>query len=230
MGFNFMNRGNKMVHDKKRLLIAVSLIAIGVAGRIYLRGLLPSTPHIYMTINGITQPIFMMDMFFVVAAVSLFGGILLGGYYSLIIPMSVMLITDIYYGNTYIFLFTWSGFVLIGLVGYLRGRNLSFDAKSVARIAGVGIGSVLVYDIWTNFGSWLGWYPHTLNGLATCFSLAIPFTLWHLLSTAAAVTALSIPVLYVKENAGHISIKPFEHYSAITASVFLAFLGFISIL
>lgn len=230
MGFNFMNRGNKMMHDKNRLLVAVSLIVMGVAGRIYLRGLLPNTPHIYMTINGIAQPVFMMDMFFVVAAVSLFSGILLGGYYSLIVPMCVMLITDMYYGNTYILLFTWSGFVMIGLMGYLNGAGLSFNAKSVAKIAGMGIGSVLVYDIWTNFGSWLGWYPHTLNGLATCFSLAIPFTLWHLLSTAAAVTALAVPALYIKENARHISIKPFEHHSTITASVFLAFLGLLSIL
>ena len=218
-----------MMHGRNRILAALLLIAAGAAGRIFLRSILPNTPHIYLTINGITQPVFMMDMFFVVAAISLFSGILLGGYYTFIVPMAVMGITDIYYGNTYIFLFTWSGFALIGLMGYLGGRNLSFNAKSVARVAGMGIGSVLVYDIWTNFGSWLGWYPHTLGGLTTCFTLAIPFTLWHLLSTTALVAVLSVPALYVKENVKHISIKPFEHYTAITASAFLALLGLLSL-
>ena len=219
-----------MMYDKNRLLIATFLIAMGVAGRIFLGDMLPNTPHIYVTINGITQPVFMMDMLFVVAAVSLFSGILLGGYYTFIVPMAVMAITDVYYGNTYIFLFTWSGFVLIGLMGYLNSKGLSFSAKSVVKIVFTGIGSVLVYDLWTNFGSWLGWYPHTLNGLATCFTLAVPFTLWHLLSTAAIVTALSVPVLYVKNGIKQFEIKPLEHYSAITMSAFLAFLGFISML
>jgi hypothetical protein len=219
-----------MVHDKNRLLMAALLIAIGVAGRIFLRGLLPNTPHIYMTINGITQPVFMMDMFFVVAAVSLFSGILLGGYYSFIVPLSVMFITDVYYGNSYIFLFTWSGFAFVGLLGHLSNKGISFSAKSVVKIAGMGLGSVLVYDIWTNFGCWLGWYPHTTNGIVTCFTLAIPFALWHVLSTVAFVTVLSIPVLYVKKGVESIVIKPVEHYSTIAASAFLALLGFLSIL
>jgi len=218
-----------MVHNRNRIPAALLLIVAGVAGRIFLRGILPNTPHIYMTINGITQPVFMMDMFFVVAAISLFSGILLGGYYSFIIPMAVMAITDIYYGNTYIFLFTWSGFALIGLMGYLNNKGLAFNARSVAKVAGIGLGSILMYDIWTNLGSWFGWYPHTLNGLLMCFTLALPFMLWHILSTTALVTALSIPALYVKENVKHISIKPFEHYSTITASAFLALLGLISL-
>ncbi len=230
MYVDFTNRGNEMMGDKNRLVLAALLVSLGVLGRIFLNGILPNTPHIYITIGGITQPVFMMDMLFVVAAVALFSGILLGGYYSFIVPMGVMLITDIYYGNSYIFLFTWSGFIFIGLTGYLNSRGLSFNTKSVAKIAGMGIGSVLIYDLWTNFGSWLGWYPHTLNGLTTCFTLALPFTLWHLLSTVALVTVLSVPVLYAKEMTENTLIKPVEHYSTITASAFLAFLVFLTAL
>ncbi|MEA2054849.1 MAG: DUF6580 family putative transport protein [Candidatus Thermoplasmatota archaeon] len=215
-----------MIRDDKRWLTALSLIFFGVAGRIFLRNLLPNTPHIYMTINGITQPVFMMDMFFIVAAVSLFSGLLLGGYYSFIVPLSVMLITDFYYGNDYIFLFTWSGFAFIGLLGYLTNKGV----PSVAKIAGIGLGSVLAYDLWTNFGCWLGWYPHTLNGMVTCFILALPFTLWHLLSTVLFVTVLSIPLIYVKNAMKNTVIKPIEKYSTVTVSAFLAFLGFLTIL
>lgn len=52
-----------MMHGRNRILAALSLIIAGVAGRIFLRSILPNTPHIYLTINGITQPVFMMDMF-----------------------------------------------------------------------------------------------------------------------------------------------------------------------
>ena len=191
-----------MMHGRNRILAALLLIAAGAAGRIFLRSILPNTPHIYLTINGITQPVFMMDMFFVVAAISLFSGILLGGYYTFIVPMAVMGITDIYYGNTYIFLFTWSGFAMIGLMGYLGGRNLSFNAKSVVRVAGMGIGSVLVYDIWTNFGSWLGWYAHDLNGLLLCYTLARPVMLWHIVSTMLLLPVMAIPLEGLQEH-GH---------------------------
>ncbi|KAA0002449.1 MAG: hypothetical protein FE048_03760 [Thermoplasmata archaeon] len=215
----------------QQAITALSLIAIGIAGRIFLRDFLPNTPHIYITLNGITQPVFMMDMFFVVAAISLFSGILLKGYYSFIVPLSIMLITDIYYGNTYIFLFTWSGFVFIVLIGYLTKKGLSFNTKSIIKIAGAGVGSILLYDAWTNFGCWLGWYPHTLNGLTTCFVLALPFMLWHLVSTTCLITALSIPFLYVKEKMPelHATIKPMETYVATSVSLSLAFLSIIAI-
>ena len=216
----------------QQAITALSLIIIGVAGRIFLRNFLPNTPHIYITLNGITQPVFMMDMFFVVAAISLFSGILLKGYYSFIVPLSVMLITDLYYGNTYIFLFTWSGFAFIALVGYFTKKGLAFNPKSVVKIAGAGVGSILLYDAWTNFGCWLGWYPHTLNGLTACFVLALPFTLWHLVSTTSLITALSIPLLYLKEKTPefHAVKKPMETYVAVIASFFLASISIMAIL
>ena len=106
--------------------------------------------------------------------------------------MGVMIITDVALGNTTIFLFTWSGFVFIALLGGYVHRAQSSTTFSALHMAGLGVGSVLIYDIWTNFGCWLGWYPHTVNGLATCFTVALPFTLWHLLSTVAVVTAVTI--------------------------------------
>ena len=223
--------GEKM-KKMQQIVIALSLIVVGVAGRIFLRNFLPNTPHIYITLNGITQPVFMMDMFFVVAAISLFSGILLKGYYSFIVPLSVMLITDFYYGNTYIFLFTWSGFTFIAFIGYLTKKGLSFNPKSVIKITGAGIGSILLYDAWTNFGCWLGWYPHSLNGLVTCFVLALPFALWHLVSATSLITAISIPLLYLKEKLPelHTDIKLKETYVAMAASFFLASVSIIAIL
>ena len=177
-----------------KLGVAAGLVALGVLGRLLLQGALPATPHMYFTLDGITQPVFMMDLFFVVGTVSLFAGVLLGRQYALLVPLAVMAITDFALGNTTIFLFTWSGFVFIALLGGYARRALSPSAVSIFQLAGLGVGSVLMYDVWTNFGCWLGWYPHTLGGLATCFTVALPFMLWHLVSATVAVTAVALPV------------------------------------
>jgi len=188
----------RLLDNKHRIIGAFILIIAGVLGRIYLRNFLPNTPSWYITINGITQPVFMMDLFFVVAVISLLSGLLLRGYYTFIVPFLIMLITDIYYGNNYIFLFTWSGFILIALLGFLISNRKS--TLNIPVVMGTGIVGVLLYDLWTNFGCWLGWYPHTLNGLILCYTVAIPFTLWHLLSTVAAISVIVIPAIYLKEH------------------------------
>ena len=100
--FNFNNR----------IMLAVFLITIGSIIRILLHNNLPGSPSIYITLNGITQPMFMLDLFFIVAIISLVSGIILGGYYTFIVPISVMIITDFVIGNNWIAIFTWSGFAV----------------------------------------------------------------------------------------------------------------------
>ncbi|MDH7507388.1 MAG: hypothetical protein QHH15_06370, partial [Candidatus Thermoplasmatota archaeon] len=57
-------------------------------------------------------------------------------------------------------------------------------------------------DLWTNFGTWLGgWgYSYTWEGLALCYTKAIPFMLWHLLSTTIAMILVIVPIIYLKEQ------------------------------
>ncbi|MFO8133101.1 MAG: DUF6580 family putative transport protein [Thermoplasmatota archaeon] len=216
------------MHDtQKKILIAGLLVAAGVIGRILLSQMLPHAPHATMTLNGITQPVFMLDMFFVVGAIALFSGILLGGMYSIAVPLAVMAITDLYHGNTSIFLFTWTGFAFIGLLGATARRHGL--TRSPLGIAGLGIGGVLLYDAWTNLGCWLGWYPHGMAGLATCYTMALPFTLWHLLSTTMAVAALSIPLLWYtseKNRTMERSYSPAGRYAVMGACAVMAAASF----
>ncbi len=172
---------------KKKLLIAGILLFIGIAARLWLYNFLPSAPHIYITLAGAKQPIFMMDVFFVIAAISLVAGRYLGSYFSFLLPLSIMAVTDIIIGNSMIFLFTWSGFAIMGSIGYASKR------KSMLQFFGFSILAVVAYDLWTNFGCWLGWYSHDLNGLMLCYTLAIPFMLWHLVSTLAILPLFAIP-------------------------------------
>ena len=172
-----------------RLVIAFLLIFIGVASRIWLHGFLPPSPHIYVNLAGTKQPIFMpADVFFIIAAISLVARRYLGNYYSFFVPFLIMLITDVFIGNNYIFLFTWSGFAILGCMGYLM------QSKNFGKFILYGISSILVYDIWTNFGWWLGgYYGYSLHGFILCYLMAIPFTIWHLISTMAILPLFAIP-------------------------------------
>jgi hypothetical protein len=199
----------KFFENKNRLMLAVLLVAFGSIIRILLQNNLPGSPAIYITINGITQPMFMLDLFFVVAIISLISGLLLGGYYTFIVPISTMVITDIILGNNWILLFTWSGFVIIGLIGYILKSKNSVNTRHLPRILGAGIGSVLLYDFWTNFGTWLGgWYSHTWEGFVLCYTRALPFIFWHLFSITIAMALLIVPIVYLKEH--KVSIPEFQ--------------------
>lgn len=105
------------------------------------------------------------------AAIALFGGAYLNKKYAIIIPVALMIISDIFIGMHNVVLFTWGGFILIALLGMKLKRN-----KSVLRTASFSVTSAILFYLVTNFGVWLmGWYPHTLKGLIDCYVLAIPF-------------------------------------------------------
>ncbi|MEF8849097.1 MAG: DUF6580 family putative transport protein [Candidatus Thermoplasmatota archaeon] len=186
--------------NKSKILTALLLITIGITGRLTLSKILPTSPQIYLNIAETTQPLFMMDLFFLIAIISLLSGLILGSYYAFIIPITVMTITDVIMGNNYILLFTWSGFAMIGIIGYILKTKNKFKINKTPTLFAAGIGSILLYDLWTNFGSWLGWYPHTIQGLTTCYIVSLPFTLWHILSTTIAMTLTIIPITYLKEK------------------------------
>jgi hypothetical protein len=223
-----------ILEHRNRIMIATILIIIGSVIRILLHNNLPSAPSVYITLNGLTQPMFMLDLFFVVALISLISGLILGGYYTFIVPISIMVITDIILGNNWILLFTWSGFAILGLIGYILKTKNSFTMTRIPRIFGAGIAGILIYDIWTNFGTWLGgWYTHTWEGLILCYTKALPFMFWHLLSTTIAMAIIIVPLVYLKENKLTISqfnVKPLENKVTIIAPAIIMVLALISIL
>ncbi len=227
----------KLNINKKRIVLASLLIAIGSIFRIVLHNNLPASPSIYITINNVTQPMFMLDLFFIVAIISIISGIILGGYYTFIVPISVMIITDLFIGNNWIALFTWSGFALLGLIGFLLKKKKSLTVQHIPRILGVGIGGILLYDLWTNFGTWLGgpaWgYTYTWEGLTLCYTNALPFIFWHLLSTTIALTLIIVPIVILKDKKltlPDFQINPIENRLTLAIPAILMFLALISII
>ena len=225
---------NKIIENKNKIMIAISLIAFGSIIRILFHSSLPAFKSAYISLNGITQPMFMLDLFFVVAIIAILSGLLLGGYYTFIVPISVMIITDIAIGNNWILLFTWSGFAVIALIGFLLRSKKSLTYRNIPTFLGAGIAGILVFDIWTNFGTWLGGfgYAPTLGGLATCYTMALPFMLWHLLSTTIALTLILIPIIYLKEHKlklPEVKINPAENKISFAIPLVLIMLALLSL-
>ena len=86
-------------------------------------------------------------------------------------------LTDLIIGFHETILFTWGSVILIGLMSKFFISNIT------NRILGALIGASLFYLI-TNFGVWtLGSYGYTSEGLILCYTLAIPFFAYSLIST-----------------------------------------------
>lgn len=86
-------------------------------------------------------------------------------------------ITDFFIGFHSVTLFTWGSIILIGLISRFFLSNI------ITRITGSLLGACIFFLI-TNFGVWsLGSYGYTFEGLILCFTLAIPFFAYNLIST-----------------------------------------------
>lgn len=104
------------------------------------------------------------------------AAVYLGFPYSLLVPLTALLISDFILGNSRIFVFTWSAYLLIGLVTLILSRWRGHTAKLVFAATTGSFLSSLFFFVWTNFGVWLqGWYARDWAGLVRCYYLALPF-------------------------------------------------------
>jgi len=101
---------------------------------------------------------------------------------ALLIPILIMLISDMVIGNTKIFLFTWSAFLIPVLIGFflLKLFRKSSENKYLKIFVFSELSAVissLSFFVWTNFGHWLitNMYTKDLNGFISCYINAIPF-------------------------------------------------------
>jgi len=86
-------------------------------------------------------------------------------------------ITDLIIGFHGVTLFTWGSIILIGLM------SKSFTKDITKRFSGALIGACIFYVV-TNFGVWsLGAYGFSMEGLITCYTLALPFFGYTIVST-----------------------------------------------
>jgi hypothetical protein len=218
--------------DRQKIILAILLITIGVISRISLH-------DFFNAINNPFASSGFLDVFFIIAVISILSGVLLGKYFVFIIPICVISITDIFYGivdpinsalwTTWLFLFTTSGYIFIALIGFIIKRKSKVKINFLPKIFGAGIGSVIIYDLWTNFGFWLsysklGFYPQNIQGLVSVLIGGIPFMLWHVLSFSLLLTAILIPItlnIHQPIFSQKFILKPIEKIFILTATLFL---------
>tara|TARA_B110000196_G_C20915667_1_gene552777 strand:- start:252 stop:752 length:501 start_codon:yes stop_codon:yes gene_type:complete len=86
-------------------------------------------------------------------------------------------ITDLFIGMHSLPIFTWGSLIVIALL------TKYFYSGIFSRILGALLGATIFFII-TNYGVWTsGVYGYTLKGLILCYSLAIPFFTYSLIST-----------------------------------------------
>jgi len=109
-------------------------------------------------------------------ALSFYIPVLFGIRFLPILLFSFVL-TDLVIGFHGVTFFTWGSIIVIGLMSKFFISNIT------NRIFGSLLGACLFYLI-TNFGVWsLGSYGYTLEGLIACYTLAVPFFAYSLIST-----------------------------------------------
>lgn len=136
---------------------------------------------IFILVFGVfSRVILHVPNFTPVLALALFSGAYLPRKYAFILPVVLMMISDIVLGAHETMPYTWGSIFLISLLG-LWLKNY----KDFKNIFGMSLVSSLIFFIITNLGVWLvsSLYPFTMAGLTACFILAIPFFKSTLLST-----------------------------------------------
>jgi hypothetical protein len=125
----------------------------------------------------------------------------------LIAALAALMATDYYltvYAYAYPFhvssyLVTWLWYAAVCLIG----MGL-LEKPSVLRVGAGALASTTSFFLLSNLVVWIGgtaasMYPHTLSGLAACYTAAIPFYRNDLVSTAITAGALfGLPVLAAK--------------------------------
>lgn len=112
-----------------------------------------------------------------ITAATFLSGRYLGKKYAILVPFASIVISDFLLGNTKIYLFTWSAYLMVGLMSLIFAK---IGHKNLILKAGaMGIIASFWFYLWTNFGVWFldGWgmYPKTFQGLIQCYIRGLPF-------------------------------------------------------
>lgn len=101
-----------------------------------------------------------------VTSLALFSGIMFQRkWLGILVPIVAMLLSDMILGFGVISMWVYAAFMLVTISGWVLKQ---MNVKSI-------LVSSMIFFIVSNFGAWLLGYPHTIEGLLMCYTLAIPF-------------------------------------------------------
>ncbi len=146
----------KIILNKKgkilELIIALLLVFIGVSLR-----LLPHSPN-----------------FTPILAIALFGGVYFSKRTAFILPLSAMVISDIFIGyyEAALMAFVYGSFLLCVILGIWLKKH-----KKWYTVLGSSVLGAILFFLITNFAVWAftPWYAKTFSGIIRCYLMALPF-------------------------------------------------------
>lgn len=148
----------KLKNDKVKIIFGFVLIAIGVLSR--------TVWHFGDNVEMVT-------------ATTLLAGSYLGLRSGMVVPVLIMVVSDLILGNSDIFIFTWSAYLVIGCIGYSSRLSNLGGINKILLASVMGVASSAFFYFWTNFGVWLldswGMYPKNISGLIDAYVMGIPF-------------------------------------------------------
>ena len=112
---------------------------------------------------------------------------------------AIMMLSDLILGNSRIFLFTWSGFLIPALLAGKFVKQKGDKFVKILSLTGTGLSSNIFFYLWTNFGVWLmsSMYSKDVLGLMTSYINGLPFLKYQITSTLVFVPMGFIAVEYV---------------------------------
>jgi len=107
-----------------------------------------------------------------VMAIALFSGVVLSPSIALVIPLIVMIVSDLVIGPHALYPLTWGSFFLVSLLGVAIRKN-----TKISRIFFGTLGGSFLFYLVTNLGVFLyqDMYEKSLSGLFRCYLMALPF-------------------------------------------------------
>ena len=113
-------------------------------------------------------------------------------WFGIAIPILAMFISDVIIGFHIYQFVIYPTILTIALVSPMR--------KNYAMLGVMVVGGSVWFFITTNFAVWIVWdyYPKTIEGLITCYTLAIPFFKNTLISTCLFTGLLTFSIKYLE--------------------------------
>jgi hypothetical protein len=152
-------RNDLCYYSSKRrqdMILALGILAVGVLARF-----MPHAPN-----------------FTPVLALALFGAVHLKRSQAVLLPLVLMMATDLFLGAYPSMPVTWASIILVSFIGLWVRQSQGVSRTLVGSVAGA-----FAFFVVSNFGVWLTNYPRTLEGFMSCYALAVPFFRGTLAST-----------------------------------------------
>ena len=91
---------------------------------------------------------------------------------AMLFPIGAMFLSDLFLGLHGTLYFVYGSLLLVAMLGMVLSNNVTMRNCALATLSGS-----FLFFIVTNFGVWLSssYYPKNIDGILTCYALALPF-------------------------------------------------------